>query len=203
MTSFPGDGRTGHPGGRVTAATPDRLLTIPNLLSLLRLALVPVFAVTLLDGRLLGALVWLLLAGTTDLVDGWWARRWRQQSRLGAVLDPVADKALVLTATLLLWRQGRVAAWFPLAFLVRDAGQLVWWATAGRRGAAVQPASLGKLATLLGLSTVALALLLPPGHRVTSQLSWLAVLCVAGSAVQYCARWKQSPRPRPSSRATG
>ncbi len=77
-------------------------LTWANLLSALRLALVPLFAWLLLDGRSAGALLVFVIAGVTDMLDGLVARSWRQQSRLGAYLDPAADKVLLTAAYLIL-----------------------------------------------------------------------------------------------------
>ncbi len=73
-------------------------LTIPNLLSLARMGLVPLFIIALVEGRQMQALVIFLVAGVTDLLDGLIARFWGQQSQLGAYLDPMADKLLLVSA---------------------------------------------------------------------------------------------------------
>lgn len=77
-------------------------LTWPNLLSVLRLALIPVFIISLIDGHAGTALVIFGLAGITDLLDGFIARVYNQQSTLGAYLDPMADKLLLTAAYILL-----------------------------------------------------------------------------------------------------
>lgn len=73
-------------------------LTIPNLLSILRMGLVPVFIIAIIDGRSMEALWVFVAAGLTDALDGLIARFWHQQSRLGAYLDPMADKLLLVSA---------------------------------------------------------------------------------------------------------
>lgn len=77
-------------------------LTLPNLLSLLRMGLIPVFVIAVLDGDPGRALLVFAVAGVTDALDGFIARFWHQQSALGAYLDPAADKLLLVTAYVVL-----------------------------------------------------------------------------------------------------
>jgi len=72
--------------------------TIPNLLSLLRMGLIPVFVITVVNGDLRKALLVFLVAGVTDALDGAIARFWHQESPLGAYLDPIADKLVLVIA---------------------------------------------------------------------------------------------------------
>ena len=74
------------------------ILTLPNVLTLLRILAVPFFAIALVYDHLTGACVLFAAAGLTDLLDGWIARRFNQKSTLGAILDPAADKLLMTTA---------------------------------------------------------------------------------------------------------
>src|SRR3990172_9867665 len=99
-----------------------RVLTAPNILSILRLLCAPVF-VWLLFGAddATAALVLLAVLGATDWVDGWIARHYDQGSDLGKVLDPTADRILLLTAVVALTIDGAVPAWFGIAVLVREA----------------------------------------------------------------------------------
>ncbi len=103
-------------------ASLGRVLTIPNALTALRLALLPVF-VWLLFGERMQTLAAILLAvlGATDWVDGFLARRLAQVSTLGKVLDPAADRALVATAVVSVIVYGAVPMWFGLATIVREA----------------------------------------------------------------------------------
>ena len=97
-----------------------RILTIPNVISLLRLALVPVFAVLILRGEDVWALTVLAISGASDWLDGVIARRFDQVSRLGKVLDPAADRLFILvTMVALVWRDV-IPLWLVLALVTRD-----------------------------------------------------------------------------------
>ncbi len=113
------------------AATPPqspRLVNLPNALTVLRLALVPVFAVLLLsdggldDGRRVWATVFFALAIITDRYDGLIARRTGQVTEFGKLADPIADKALTGTALIGLSVLGLLPWWVTLAIIVREVG---------------------------------------------------------------------------------
>ncbi len=100
-------------------------LTIPNLLSILRMGLIPWFVISILDGDATRALWIFAIAGVTDALDGFIARFWHQQSALGAYLDPLADKLLLVTAYVMLaipnLRIGFVIpAWVTALVITRD-----------------------------------------------------------------------------------
>ncbi len=76
--------------------------TVPNLLSLLRMGIIPLFVIALLEGQPRRALILFLVAGVTDALDGFIARFWNQRSVLGTYLDPIADKLLLMTAYVIL-----------------------------------------------------------------------------------------------------
>ena len=80
----------------------DKILTIPNLLTLVRMALIPVFASLLYYGRYEWALFTFFFAGVSDGIDGFVARKFNQSSSLGTILDPIADKLLMTTAFIIL-----------------------------------------------------------------------------------------------------
>lgn len=97
--------------------TTDRVLTIPNVLSLLRLLLVPVFAFLILNSEDGWALAVLAFSGFTDYLDGYLARRWHQISKLGQLLDPAADRLYILSTLLgLAWRD--LVPWWLVAIIV-------------------------------------------------------------------------------------
>jgi cardiolipin synthase len=102
----------------------DELLTIPNLLSLARIGLIPVFMSFLLTGQDALALGVLVVTAVTDFLDGFLARRLHQVTRLGRVLDPIADRLMILTATLGLMYRGFLPLWLVLAVLARDVAML-------------------------------------------------------------------------------
>lgn len=130
--------------------------TIPNLLSVIRIALIPVFAVMYLNGNQLLAIAILAVSGLTDLFDGKIARRFNQVSALGKILDPVADKLTQITIAIILFISFRKAenttinafGWVFLVFLVKEVvmvlGGLVMLLMNIRPGAAEMP---GKVAT--------------------------------------------------------
>ena len=99
------------------SVTTDRILTVPNLLSLGRLVLVPVFFWLILSGYDGWALLVLAVSGGTDWLDGYLARRWEQISRVGQLLDPLADRLYILsTLVALAWRE--VIPWWLVGLIV-------------------------------------------------------------------------------------
>jgi cardiolipin synthase len=99
----------------------DRVLTIPNAISVGRLLCIPVFLWLLFEREHRTGAAWLLaFLGATDWVDGWIARRFNQVSTLGKILDPAADRILVGTAVVALMIDGAVPSWVGAATLVRE-----------------------------------------------------------------------------------
>lgn len=170
------------------------VLNVANQLTLLRMALAPVLVVLVLAHEMVWALAVLVVAGLTDMLDGLIARRGHQQTTLGAMLDPMADKLLLTSAYVVLtWTSGalvRIPAWLTVITLSRDAIIVVSVAiinlTMGRR--IFYPTLLGKCATAAQLGTVGVVLLLnalgtpfPP----VVYLFRLALLFTVASALHY------------------
>ena len=80
----------------------EKFWNVPNLITLARIALVPVFALMLFQNRAFGALLIIFLAGLSDVLDGFAARRWHQRTKVGTLIDPLADNILLSTAFILL-----------------------------------------------------------------------------------------------------
>lgn len=98
-----------------------RPFTVPNLISLIRLACVPLFLYLLFGVDDRAAAAWLLAAiGVTDWVDGYVARRFDQVSELGKMLDPVADRVVLLVGVVAILIDGSVPVWFAVLTLVRE-----------------------------------------------------------------------------------
>ena len=100
-------------------------MTVPNALTLLRILAIPFFAIAVWYGHLWHALVLFVAAGLTDLLDGWIARAFNQRSRLGAILDPAADKLLMTTAFILMalpkdHLRLPIPAWVAILAISRD-----------------------------------------------------------------------------------
>ena len=98
-----------------------RARDIPNLLCILRMFLAVPIAWMILGGDYLPALVLFFVAGFTDGLDGFLAKRFGWQSELGGLLDPIADKLLMFSAFVCLWVAGAVPVWLLLAVVGRDA----------------------------------------------------------------------------------
>ena len=105
-----------------TEVQTDRVLTVPNALSMLRLLGVPVFLWLILGPHADGlAIVLLVVSGITDYLDGWIARRWNQISRLGQLLDPLADRLYIFATLIGLGLRGILPWWFVGILVARDA----------------------------------------------------------------------------------
>ena len=96
-------------------------MTIPNLISILRLLLVPVVIWALMDRQVGWALGLFVLAGVSDGIDGFIGRHFNQRSRLGAYLDPMADKLLLVSVFVVLGFMGELPLWLVIAAVSRDA----------------------------------------------------------------------------------
>src|SRR4030095_3530380 len=96
------------------------MLNLPNIITLVRLALIPVVAYFLMAKAYGLALPIFLVAALTDVADGYIARRFKLVPRLGATLDPIADKLNVFVVTMLLAWQGLMPIWLAIAIVLRD-----------------------------------------------------------------------------------
>ena len=95
-------------------------MNLPNLISLLRLAAVPLVVWLILNDRLNAAMWLFVAAGISDAVDGYLARIWRQRTRLGAYLDPLADKILLVCVFVTLGQVGKMDSWLVILVVSRD-----------------------------------------------------------------------------------
>lgn len=109
--------RFGAAGARLRAGTD---LSIPNLITLARILLVPIVVWTIASGAMLAAFVLFVLAGVSDAVDGFLAKRFHMTTVLGAYLDPLADKALIVSIYLTLGINGEIPRWLVILVVSRD-----------------------------------------------------------------------------------
>jgi cardiolipin synthase (CMP-forming) len=153
-----------------------RILTVPNVISLLRLALVPVFAVLILRGADLWALGVLAVSGLSDWLDGVVARRFHQVSRLGMVLDPAADRLFILVTLVGLVMRDVVPLWLVAVLVSRDVLLACLMPFLARQGYGPLPVHFaGKAATFALLYAFPLLLLAEsPGGigTVAAVLGW-------------------------------
>ena len=138
------------------------LLTLPNVLSLSRVALVPFFVLAATPAARVAIVG---VAALTDLLDGWLARRRRSASRVGAIIDPIADRLFVLAALATLLAEGMLTAWQGALLLSRDVATTIGFFVA-RSAVRLRRVELrsrlpGKVVTTLQLATL-LAVLLRP-----------------------------------------
>ncbi len=126
----------------------DRVLTIPNLLSFARLAVLPVIYLGLLGDRFVRAFVLLAVFGATDWLDGYIARRFDQTSKLGKLLDPLSDRILFVVVGVGFVVTDLLPLWALVVLLVRDVGVLIGGSVLVARGASPpEVTKLGKAST--------------------------------------------------------
>ena len=139
----------------------EKFWNAPNLITLSRVALVPVFALMLFQKRAFGALLVVFLAGLSDVLDGFAARRWHQETKIGRLIDPLADKILLSTAYILLAIRSLgfthvIPLWLTAVVIARDviivAGAAVISLIRGQRE--FPPTVFGKASTVFQVATV-------------------------------------------------
>lgn len=166
-----GDGRTAESG---------RIWTIPNLLSMLRLLLVPVFLILIVAGDYVAALVVLVVASLTDLLDGYLARRLRQITKLGALLDPAADRLYIFAALIGLAARELFPWWIVVVVVARDVLIVVLGVVLANFGYGPLPVhQLGKVATFAlftGLPILMLGAAFPTVEAVSAPIGWAVTL---------------------------
>lgn len=158
-----------------------RIVTIPNILSLARLALVPVFLYFLLTGQDLAALIVLVVSSATDYLDGFLARRLGQITKLGQILDPAADR-LYIIATVVGLAVREIVPWWLVAVIVgRDVMIVVLGVVLRSHGhrRALPVHHLGKVATFClfyALPIIVLAQAFPAVAPVANPVGWAFAL---------------------------
>ncbi len=177
-----------------TPAVAPPLSQIPNALTIARFALIPVFVVLVLrsdDGYSLVAAIVFGVAGITDQIDGYLARRWHVESEFGKLADPLADRLMIDAAIVLLWLQGRLP-WPALAIiLLRDVVLVLGSRFALKRGYQFEVSFLGKAATWVLYAAIAAILVTPAGTDWPLILFWIGVGGAILAGVGYCARvWR-------------
>ena len=135
-------------------------MNIPNLLTLFRILLVPIFVILLIYGQTFYAFLAFMIAGVTDALDGFIARVFSQQTVLGAYLDPIADKLLLVTSYIVLAIIGIIPPWLAVLVISRDIFILIGVAVLflNHKSFEIRPTLLGKVSTFFQLATVVIAL---------------------------------------------
>ena len=170
-----------------TRAVPAPLQQLPNALTIARLALIPVFVVLMLTaegGHSWPAGIVFGIAGITDQIDGYLARRWHVESDFGRIFDPLADRLMIDAAVILLY----VADHMPLAGLIviiaRDLALMLGYKTIAPQGYELKVNILGKAATWLLYAGIAFLIVTDPSTDWPYWIFWagLALSLVAAAA---------------------
>ena len=173
------------------------MMNLPNLITLLRLALVPVMAWCVLSGSYAAAAIVFLTAAVSDLADGYIARRFGMVSRFGALLDPVADKLNMFVATIVLASRDFVPLWLAGAIIARDVAIVLGVLAYRMRGKSLEmkPSRLSKLNTFVEFAV--LTLVFASAARWVDVDAWLPLLfrivlvTVIASAAHYAWLWSR------------
>jgi len=151
-------------------------MNIPNTITILRILLVPVLVYFLLHGEYRAAILVLVVAGISDALDGFIARRFDIRTYLGSVLDPLADKILIIATVLTLALQGLLPSWLTIVIVIRDLiiviGAIAYYLRAGRIEMA--PIITSKLNTFILVFLILLVMATAAG--ITRGAAWLPVL---------------------------
>jgi CDP-diacylglycerol--glycerol-3-phosphate 3-phosphatidyltransferase len=168
-------------------AVPARLAQIPNALTLLRLLLIPVFVGLVLasdGGHSWPAAIIFGVAGVSDQVDGWLARRWRVESSFGKIADPLADRLMIDAAVIVLWHAGRLP-WVALAIPLRDLTLVAGYKLVVERGYDFSVNLAGKAATWLLYASLAFVLVTREGTNWPIWIFWAGLVLAALSLAGY------------------
>lgn len=184
-----------------------RHLTVPNVLSLFRILLVPLLVVVLLtkfEGKELVGLVVFLLASLTDFLDGFIARRWKMETRLGKLLDPAADKILTAAAFVSLVELGVAPAWMVVVILSRELAVSTLRSFAAAEQVVIAAIWSGKIKTFVQVVAISLLILYERlgqfSHLAPISL-WVVLFVTVYSGIEYYVRYGRlvlMARDRPS-----
>lgn len=181
-------------------------MTIPNLLSMGRMILVPLFVISILNGRVDHALWVFAIAGISDALDGFIARVWKQQSVLGLYLDPAADKMLLVSAYVVLaipnLHSGyTIPAWVSALVVTRDivivAVALILHLAVGVKR--FPPSPISKVNTVVQVAAVLLVLLsgvIPGLELVAAGCVYLVAALTFSSGIDYVYRTNRMSLPK-------
>jgi cardiolipin synthase len=169
-------------------------MTVPNLITTIRIILAPVFVIYLINDQFLPALIVFLLCAVSDGLDGMVARLMNQRSKLGAYLDPLADKLLLVAAFVTLSVRGYLPAWLTVLVFSRDTiillGVLVLFLN--RMEFSIKPTPVSKITTWLQFITVLAVLSQSYMSSLTKfypYIFYLTALLTISSGLHYMHNW--------------
>jgi len=166
-------------------------LNLPNVLTLLRILAVPVIVVALLDetpnGDVIAAALF-ALAALTDGLDGYIARRKSQVTTFGKLMDPLADKLLVVAALIALVSLDRLAAWVAMVIIARELAVTGLRSLAAERGVVIAASWMGKVKTALQVAAITALIIWDPTPVAVDVLVYVAVAATVISGADYFIR---------------
>lgn len=172
-----------------------KLRNLPNFLSVLRILLVPPVVYYLLQQNYEPALILFVIAGVTDSLDGWLAKHFNWQSHLGEILDPLADKLLLVSSYVCFAWLALLPVWLVVTVILRDvvivSGGVLYRIFFGKVD--IQPTYISKLNTLMQIVLIAVMLLsltwLPMDDLLITILVWSVFITTTVSGVVYVYAW--------------
>ena len=172
-----------------------KLRNIPNFLSVLRVLLVPPVVFYLLEHNYTSALILFVIAGVTDSLDGWLAKHFHWESALGEILDPLADKLLLVSSYVCFYWLELLPLWLVASVILRDifivVGGVSYRVLFGKVD--INPTYISKLNTLMQIVLVATMLLsltwLPMDELIINVLIWTVLFTTIASGVMYVFSW--------------
>jgi cardiolipin synthase len=191
--------RSGPPPPETLSGHPLNPWTIPNAIGFTRLALLPVFLIVALsskDGQSTGAFVIYAIVAGTDYLDGMAARITGQYSRLGTLLDPLTDRALVISGAIVCWRFDLLPRWALAVLAARELLMLVLTRIAFKRGLELEVKMLGRWAVWPVMSALALALV--TDGWVPEATLYVGLALTLGATAEYLADGWRYLRPSSS-----
>ena len=159
-----------------------RLINLPNTITMLRVGIIPVLFFLLLDPGYAWSLVIALLfilAGLTDLIDGYVARKYHIVTNIGKFLDPIADKLIVNTAMILMIPIGRIPAWIVATIIIRDFIIDGLRTIATSEGVIIDASKLGKRKTLCQIFAVSALMIHYPLFGANAHVVGMVILYIA------------------------
>lgn len=162
----------------------NRVWTIPNILSFIRLVLIIPTAHLLWKGENISAVILAIIGGILDISDGIVARKFNQKSELGKILDPLADKLFIAVLVIVLLLQNKIHIWFVIVVLARDFLILIGGAIISSKIKVIPPSNwLGKItALLIGITIITIILDL---KQIITILMIISVILIVSSFINY------------------
>lgn len=177
-------------------------MTIPNIITMIRILLTPVFVIYLINDQLLSGLVILVICGVSDGLDGFIARVFKQKSRLGSFLDPLADKIILVSAFIALSIRGFLPSWLSVAVISRDVLIMIGIVIIYLNNVdlKIKPVISSKITTCFQFVTVIAVLAreyLTPFHDYYIYLFYVTALFTIISFLQYLYQWQKMMVDKP------